>query len=47
MTLLRTYILHTWHYYAHTHCTHGIIAHDFTWVDNFSRKTRFNANSCV
>jgi len=37
MTLLRTYILHTWCY-----CTH-----DSTWVDNFSRKARFNANLCV
>jgi len=27
MTLLRTDTLHTWHYCAHTHCTHDIIAH--------------------
>jgi len=27
MTLLRTYTLHTWHYCAHTHYTHDIIAH--------------------
>jgi len=42
MTLLRTYTFHTWHYRAHTHCTQ-----DFTWVDNFPRKARFHANSCV
>jgi len=27
MILLRAYTLHTWYYCAHTHCTHGIIAH--------------------
>jgi len=27
MTLLRTDTLHTWHYCAHTHCTHDIITH--------------------
>jgi len=34
VTLSRTYTLHTWYY-----CTH-----DFTWVDNFPRKTRVNTN---